>query len=188
MSIYRKFLGLVAASAASCLLSSVVFAGSYMGISVGESSIELGKPDLAIDFDPKDIDLKDSDIGMKIFGGYRFTIVAVEAAYVDLGKINGGQGVFAEASGFSGFGMLHLPLGPASLFGKMGGFVWKSEASFGDLVDEDLKLKDDGFDLAYGIGVMIGLLDIDARLEYEYFNVGDLEDVSLVSVGVSYTF
>ncbi|WP_054113119.1 hypothetical protein [Marinagarivorans algicola] len=178
----------VTTALASCLLSSAAFAGGYMGVSVGESRIELGKPSFDTNFDAKKIDLKDSDIGMKVFGGYRFTIIAVEAAYVDLGKIEGAQGTFAEASGFSGFGMLHLPLGPASVFGKVGGFIWQNEASLGQLVDEDNKFKDDGYDLAYGVGVMFGLLDIDARLEYEYFNVGKFEDVSLVSVGVSYTF
>lgn len=188
MSTYRKCSALAATLAASCLFSCAAFAGSYMGISVGQSSIELGKPDFNIDFDPKDVDLKDSDIGMKVFGGYRFTLFAVEAAYMDLGKIEGGQGVFAEATGLSAFAMVHWPVGPASIFGKAGGFVWQSEASFGELVADTSKLKDDGFDLAYGIGVMVGLFDIDARLEYEYLNVGDLEDVSLVSVGVSYTF
>ncbi len=188
MNVDCKRAAFAIATLASCLLSSAVFAGSYMGVSAGESKIELGKPSFDTSFDAKKLDLKDSDIGMKVFGGYRFTLVAIEAAYVDLGKIEGEQGTFAEASGFSGFGMLHLPLGPASIFGKVGGFVWKNEASLGQLVDENNKLKDDGYDLAYGIGMMFGLLDIDARLEYEYFNVGKFEDVSLVSVGVSYTF
>lgn len=188
MNTYKKRLVLLAALAAACLLPTLAIAGSYMGISVGQSSLELGKPDFTIDFDPKDIDLKDSDLGMKVFGGYRFTILAVEAAYMDLGKVEGGRGVFAEASGFSAFGMVHWPIGPASLFGKAGGFVWQSEASFGEWVKDNTKIKDDGFDLAYGIGLMIGLFDIDARLEYEYLNVGDLDDISLVSVGVSYTF
>ena len=168
--------------AGTLAFSSAVSADTYLGVSAGQSKIEYGAPDTSNDFDPKAIDLDDSDTAFKIFGGYKFTIAAAELAYVDFGRIEGNNGTYSEVSGFSGFGMLHMGLGPASLFGKVGGFMWESDAS----VEQ---LEDDGYDLAYGLGVMVGLLGIDARMEYEYFNVGGkLDDVSMISVGVSYTF
>lgn len=178
MALVKYFAGLAFFAA-----SSSAMAGAYIGVGAGQSLIEYNEPSGSIDFDPEDVDLKDSDTGMKVFGGYRFTLAAVEAAYIDFGRIDGNNGEYVEVSGFSGFGMLHLGLGPASLFGKVGGFMWESEASIDNLRD-----KKDGYDLAYGVGAMVGLLDVDVRLEYEYFNVGEFEDVSMVSVGVSYTF
>ncbi|BCD98475.1 outer membrane beta-barrel protein [Marinagarivorans cellulosilyticus] len=178
MGIVKYFAGVVIFAA-----STSASAGAYIGVGAGQSSIEYNEPSGSISFDPKEVDLSDSDTGMKIFGGYRFSLAAVEAAYIDFGRIDGNSGTYVEVDGFSGFGLLHLSLGPASVFGKVGGFMWQSEASI-----ENVKGEDDGYDLAYGIGVMVGLLDIDARLEYEYFNVGEFEDVSMVSVGVSYTF
>lgn len=168
--------------ASALTFSSAVSADTYLGVSAGQSKIEYGAPDASNDFDPKAIDLDDSDTAFKVFGGYKFTIAAAELAYVDFGRIEGNNGTYSEVSGFSGFGMLHMGLGPASLFGKVGGFMWESDAS----VEQ---LEDDGYDLAYGLGVMVGLLGIDARMEYEYFNVGGkLDDVSMISVGMSYTF
>lgn len=163
-------------------ISPAVSADTYLGVSAGQSKIEYGAPDTNNDFDPKAINLDDSDTAFKVFGGYKFTIAAAELAYVDFGRIEGNNGTYSEVSGFSGFGMLHMGVGPASVFGKVGGFMWESDAS----VEQ---LEDDGYDLAYGLGVMVGLMGIDARMEYEYFNVGGkLDDVSMISVGVSYSF
>lgn len=167
---------------AAVMCAPAALADTYLGLSAGQSQIEYGSPDTSTDFDPKAIDLDDGDTAFKVFGGYKFTIAAAELAYVDFGRIEGNNGTYSEVSGFSGFGMLHMGLGPASVFGKVGGFMWESTAS----VEQ---LEDDGYDLAYGLGVMVGLLGIDARMEYEYFNVGGkLDDVSMVSVGVSYSF
>ncbi len=161
--------------------SSLATAGSYVGLSFGEARQEYKQPDFDNNFNPSGLDLKDSDLGFKVFGGYKFTLAAVELAYVDFGKIESGNNTFAEASGVSAFGMLHFGLGPVGVFGKAGAFAWRSEVSV-----ENFKDKDDGYDLAYGLGVKGGLLGINARLEYEYFNVGSSEDISMVSVGLSY--
>lgn len=168
--------------AASCIFASSAFADAYIGVSAGQSKIEYGSPSTNNDFDPKSINLDDSDTAFKVFGGYKFTIAAAELAYVDFGRIDGNNGAYSEVSGFSGFGMLHMGFGPASIFGKVGGFMWESTASIE-------QLEDDGYDLAYGLGVKVGLMGIDARMEYEYFNVGGkLDDISMVSVGLSYAF
>lgn len=167
--------------------SSLASAGTYMGISLGESSIEYKRPNFNNNFDPEDLDIEDSDLGFKVFGGYKFTLAAVELAYVDFGRIEDNDS-YAEVSGVSAFGMLHFGLGPIGVFGKAGGFAWSSDVVSGIRAAVEEKEQDDGYDLAYGLGIKAGLFGINGRLEYEYFNVGSVEDISMVSVGVSYSF
>lgn len=161
--------------------------GFYVGASVGQGNIEFNSPDANnVNFD--DIDFDDSDSAYKIFGGYQFLIFAAELAYVDFGEVDGridtGNLIESElgVSGFSGFAKAHYGIGPVSLFAKAGGFVWESE------IEDFAEGEDDGFDLAYGVGAQVKLLGLSARAEYEFFNVGDFEDVSMISLGLAYHF
>lgn len=186
ISAKRSKAAVLAAAVAFGLVATSASAGTYVGVSAGQSTIEYKRPSGdSFDFDPGELQLDDSDTAFKLFGGYKFTIAAVEAAYVDFGTIENNDD-YAEVSGLSVFGMLHMGLGPVGAFAKMGGFVWQSEVSFSRA--QEIYEEGDGFDLAYGIGVNAGLLGIKGRLEYEYFNVGDFEDISMISVGVSYDF
>ena len=165
-----------------------------MGISLGQASIELdNRPHSDSNLDVEGLEYDGSDTGWKIFGGYKFTVAAAEIAYVDFGRIEGeaeSREDFVEVSGVSAFGMLHLGLGPVGVFGKVGGFMWDSEfdSAARDYIDTQEDFDKDGYDLAYGFGVTGGLLGIDARAEYEYFNVGEFDDISMLTVGVSYSF
>ena len=90
-----------------------------------------------------------------------------------------------EADALSGFGVFFLPLGPVDLFAKGGVVAWEGSVNFksgGQISTQD------GTDLAYGIGAQFRLLSISIRAEYEMFDVGDLEDANLLSIGVTYTF
>lgn len=162
--------------AALCTLSAQSYAesGVYFGGSLGHA--KLG-------YEPtenQEIDIDDNDIGYKLFGGMKFTIAAVEVGYVDFGKIEGALGS-VELSGFDAFGVLSMGLGPVEVFGKAGGFVWQS-----DYRDLRSSVDDDGFDPAFGLGAAFNLGSLGVRAEYEYFDVSDFDNVSMLSVGATF--
>lgn len=164
--------------ACACLISTPSFAesGLYLGGSVGHSKVG---------YEPSEntsVDLDDSDIGYKLFGGFKFTLLAIEAGYVDFGKIEGDAGD-VEISGFDAFGVLSLGLGPVEVFGKLGGFVWDS-----DYHSVGGTYKDDGFDPAFGVGAAFNLGSIGFRAEYEYFDIDDFDEVSMISLGATFWF
>lgn len=159
-----------------CLLTSQAFAnGFYIGGSVGHAKVGLSDAE-------RDINISDNDIGYKIYGGFKFTLVGVEGGYVNFGQIDGNDSEI-EVSGLSAFGMVSMGLGPANVFGKLGGFVWESDFS-----SAQETYSEDGFDPALGLGAAFNLGGIGVRAEYEYFNISDFDDVSMFSVGATFWF
>lgn len=148
--------------------------GWYVGGSVGNAKVGLQE------IKDNDIDIDDSDTGYKFYTGLKFTMLAIEGGYIDFGTIEDAEGS-AEVSGFDAFGILSLGLGPVEVFGKLGGFVWDADV---DTVGDTYK--DDGFDPALGIGAAFNLGGIGIRAEYEYFDIGDFDDVSMLSVGATF--
>lgn len=169
---------------AVCFLSTASYAesGLYLGGSIGSTKIGVEPVD---DFDP-DFSLSDNDQGYKLFAGLKFSILAVEAGYVDFGKIDisGSDHVCsAGVSGFNAFGVLALGAGPVDLFAKAGGFVWEA-----DYEGIEAKLNDDGFDPVVGVGASFSFGSLGIRAEYEYYDIEGFDDLSMVSVGLSYFF
>ena len=171
------------------LFSTPVMAGSesglYLGGSIGQATVT-AKGDT-----PADPEFNEDDAGYKIFLGYNFGIIplidlAVEGSYVDFGKPSGtvnGNNVEIDLVGWDAFGLAALTFGPFSVFGKVGLLSWDSDSSFNGKTDSD-----SGSDSAYGLGAKFILGSIALRAEYEYFDVNELEDLYMVSAGLSYTF
>ncbi|MCR6651840.1 MAG: outer membrane beta-barrel protein [Cellvibrionaceae bacterium] len=146
--------------------------GIYLGGSFGNATVG---------FNPNsNIDVKDDDIGYKLFGGVKFTLLAAEVGYVDFGKVEK-SGFTGDLNGFNAFGILSFGLGPVSLFGKAGGFVWESD--FSNAQDT---YKEDGFDPAVGVGAAINLGSLGVRAEYEYYDIDGFDEVSMFSLGAVY--
>ena len=146
--------------------------GLYIGGSFGNASVG---------FNPSnDINVKDDDVGYKLYGGLKFTLLAAEVGDVDFGTVEG-SGYSGELSGFNAFGMLSMGVGPVSLFGKLGGFVWES-----DFNDAQSRYKDDGFDPAVGVGAAFTLGSLGVRAEYEYYDIDEFDKVSMFSLGATY--
>lgn len=137
----------------------------------------------------------DSDVGLKLFGGFQFTAHwGIEASYVDFGQItlseaqNGTPGFRAEVRGFTLSGMGILPLSKKlDFFARAGLFRWEVElARFGTLATQTLKR--DGTDFTFGIGFAFLLTQaVQLRLEWEQFtNIGDqnTSDIDLFSGGM----
>lgn len=163
----------------SCAVTNAANAmGPYAGVSVGNAQVGLSNTDFDIDVNLDD----DNDIGYKVYGGFKFLFAAVEAGYVNLGHFDDGEGS-VKISGFNAYGMVSTGVGPVSIFGKLGGFIWDSDIH--SAVDS---YKADGFDPAVGAGASVSLGGIGLRAEYEYFDVSDVDRISMFSVGVTYAF
>jgi hypothetical protein len=150
--------------------------GIYLGASLGDANIEIDQGLAQVDSD---------DTGFKFIAGLRpLDWFAVEASYVNFGEAEDGP-FAAEADGISAFGVFFVPVGPVDLFAKGGLISWDGRVEvdgFGDIFEED------GTDLAYGAGVQFRLLSLGIRAEYEVFDLDDVEDANLLSIGVTYTF
>ena len=113
--------------------------------------------------------------------------LAVEGSYVDFGKPSGtlsdGTNVEIDLVGWDAFGLAALTFGPFSVFGKVGVLSWDSDTSFTGGSESD-----SGSDSAYGLGAKFILGSIALRAEYEYFDVNELDDLYMVSAGLSWTF
>lgn len=146
--------------------------GVYLGGSFGNATVG---------FNPSnDIDVKDDDIGYKLFGGIKFTLLAAEAGYVDFGQVEN-SGFTGELSGFNAFGVLSMGLGPVNVFGKLGGFVWES-----DFDSAQQSYEEDGFDPVAGVGAGLTFGGVGVRAEYEYYDIDEFDEVSMFSLGATY--
>ena len=149
--------------------------GFYIGASIGGATVDAD----AIDVD--DINFSSTDFAYKLLAGYQFNgLLAVEGGYRDFGSPTD-SGVKIEPDGWDIYGVFGLPLGPVRLFGKLGGIAWESKSQFGSLTD-----KDDGFDLAAGVGLELELFGLGLRGEVEYFDM--LSDTWMYTLGATFTF
>ena len=88
-----------------------VAGNAYVGVRAGQAKTNIDNAILT----------KDSPTAWGMFAGYAFTpMVAVEAEYLDLGKVTG-IGGGAESRGYTVSGVGSIPIGEQfSLFGKVG--------------------------------------------------------------------
>jgi hypothetical protein len=158
--------------------------GFYLGAAVGNANLEID--DIA---DIEGADFEGDDTGYKLIAGIRpLDWFGVEAAWVNFGDSedririqNQDIPVTIEGDGISAFAVGFLPVGPVDLFAKGGLISWDSKIS-GSFDD------DDGADLAYGVGAQFRVWSISLRAEYEVFDVDSVDDLSMISVGATFTF
>ena len=158
--------------------------GFYIGGSVGSALLEAKDVDADFDFDG-------DDFAAKVFVGYNidaFVIdLAVEGGYVDFGSPSDtvlGSEVEFDVTGWDLFALAGVELGPVGVFAKAGMISWDAESS----LDGTRLGSDSGTDPAYGVGARFSLWSAEIRAEYEYFDVDSTDDLSMVSVGVAWTF
>lgn len=157
---------------------AVVKAQYYIGGSIGSAGIDLGGG------------ADDDDTGIKIYGGYNFGQAFVEGGFADFGTqtFDGGV-VFGdvdfEVTALGFYGGYDFLEGPADLFAKIGIVMWDADAESSLLGDLG---SDDGNDLSYGIGGAYHFDGFAIRVEYEFYDIEDTDEVSLLSLGVTYHF
>ena len=99
-----------------------------------------------------------------------------------MGDEDVGDLTFSQTS-LNGFGLLGLSFGPVGLFAKAGIAAWDAESKIGNL-----KTSVSGSDPVYGIGARVQIFKVSGRIEYEYYDQGDFDDVSMTSISLLYTF
>jgi len=135
-------------------------------------------------------DLDTDDSAWKLFFGWRFNkFLALEADYIDLGSprgdfdASGTSGDYQlDLAGFGAYVIGSLPLGIFELSGKIGYYFHDLEINVdldnigpgnGDVIGSD----ESGEAVVYGVGAGITLFDhLNAKLEYELFDIDNLDD------------
>ncbi len=161
--------------------------GPYVGGGYGEFDVSIDDIDGLTDA-VQDLDSDDS--AYKLFFGWRFNrFFSLEADYIDLGNprgnfdASGTSGDYQlELSGFAGYAIGTLPIGIFELSGKIGYYFHDVEINVdldnigpgnGDVIGTD----DSGEAVVYGVGAGVTLFDsLNAKLEYELFDVDELDD------------
>ena len=178
---------IVLAAAALMLFSAESKAeiGFYAGGNIGQAAMEINVVDQVQIFA-----FDEEDFAWKVYGGFNIGLaildLGVEAGYVDFGGPSGnllGSQLEVNTDGIDAFGLIGYNFGPLGVFAKAGMISWDVEASI-----DGLSTSNDGTDPAYGIGVKIGLGSVDIRAEYELFDIADTEDLSMISVGIVWSF
>lgn len=155
--------------------------GIYIGGSVGQANIKDRE-------DVTGLELDGDDTGFKAIVGFRpLDFLGFELNYVDLGQSQdtvAGIDLTADAKGIDAFAVGFIGLPFMDLFAKAGVIAWDAEVSAAGLGS----LSDDGQDFAWGLGAQVRFGSAAIRAEYEKFEIGDLDDVNLISVGFTWTF
>jgi OOP family OmpA-OmpF porin len=192
----------LAAATAAVLAASPAFAaddsGFYVGAGLGNFAVNSDRIYNGKDFDG-------SDIGFKVFGGYKFMpYLAAELEYIDGGepddtfrndifpddRLKGTAGV----TGFVGSGVGILPIGESfDVFGKLGFIYWDLDGSVkvrnadGTLGKESAG--NDGTDFAWAVGGSWHFMENFAvRLEYQGFEIEDTDSVDFASGSIIWKF
>ena len=169
---------------AACSFPLTTLAGSdsglYLGGSIGQSSVEQ-------DFGGG-VNFDEEDTGYKVILGYNFGIVplidlGIEADYRDFGTFESGGVASVDVVTYDVFGVAGLTFGPFALFGKLG----FSDSEI-DAVVADVEASDSDSATAYGIGAKFQLGSLAVRAEYETFDLDNIDDLNMLSVGATVTF
>jgi hypothetical protein len=187
---------LVSAGVVACLLMQAAEAadnGIYAGLTIGQAQTEF--PD-----DVSDV-FDDKDTGFKLLVGLRpMDWWAVEVAYIDLGEVTQSTDIPVfdsfklEQSAFGAFGLLLYDISMVDLFAKAGLVRWDAELSanspiFGPI---PLRVRENGTDLAWGLGAQVRFGSLAARLEYERYEIDSSDGLigkpDMVSLGLTWTF
>lgn len=135
----------------------------------------------------------DEDTAWKLFAGYQFNSwLGAEATYMNLGDYTasvalGGAtaNVSADASSWNIAAVASVPVGPVSLFGKIGYARTDSEANV-NVGGTSVRVGEDGSEAIYGLGVKWNMTRNWAlRAEWERL---DDSKVDFLSVGVQFKF
>jgi OOP family OmpA-OmpF porin len=166
------------------LASTATMAGPfYFGASAAKTNLQV--EDLNGTYD-------DSDTTYKAFVGYRFIkYFGIEGGYVDFGTFNdetSGIDLEVDSTAWDLFVVGILPLGTwFELFGKAGYFQWDRNAETSGLVTGTEN--DSGNNLVYGGGMAFVFgKHFALRLEYERYEMNDVENLDQESAGIEFRF
>ena len=161
--------------------------GKYIGIGIGQSSLDVSDPDAD--------SIDDTDTSLKIFVGADINPnFAVEFGYIDFGEFSAHYPLYDENDCAEGSALFATAIcqaditGQFRLFGKLGFAYWDVDfTADATILGTPISASGDGtgMDLLYGIGINSKATDqISIRAEWEqYKDVGDGVDVTIPGVG-----
>ncbi len=192
------------ASIVSLFLASLAIAataqagdeGLYVGGSVGQSTFK-DSARVSDGFNTQKISFDESDTSYRLFGGYMLLpFLGVETGYTNFGTPNktykntavGTVNANIDVDGWDAFVVGNLPLGPIDVFAKAG-VLW---------VNTDSKIRFGGSTAgsgsdsdqvgAYGVGAAFGFGNLKVRTEYTTYDVSNIDDLYMLSAGLTYQF
>lgn len=168
-------------------------ADTYIGASLGQADYRIDTTGAA------NADTKDS--AGKIFGGVMFNPhFGVEASLFDLGEARGSLAVpgvglatsTGKVRGLGFYGVAAMPIGPFSVFGKVGGSYARAETrasgAFGSFSETESSFQPAaGIGASYAINANLGVRAEVERLRIKFAG-GEKDDINLMTVGVTYRF
>ncbi len=162
------------AGPASAQMGGNIMSSAYIGASIGQSDLGDACGGLS--------SCDDKDTAWKVFGGYQINrTFGVELGYTNLGEVSV-PGAGAEVTAWELLGIAAIPLGPVSVYGKLG-FARGEVKGTGALAG----VSDTSTDLTYGIGVQYDFTkQIGIRGEWQRYDFDDKVDV--LSIGVVFRF
>lgn len=164
--------------------------GAYLGAGVGQFNVKVDGLD---DVDPLFDNYDSDDTAYKVFGGWRMTRnFAFELAYVNLGSpdedIAPGVNFKTETDGFAPYVVGTIPLGIFEIYAKAGYFWYDVEQSLrtpaGTIRDSE---SNEAFTWAVGAGVTL-IEHLNVRLEYEQFDIDELDDSNALWLTAAWRF
>jgi len=188
-----RILSIAAAILAAGFVSQGAFAQAFVGASAGQ---------VRVNIDCTGTDTCDkSDTALKVFGGYMFTPnFGLEAAYYDQGKLRqtatdvelGKVSAEWRGNGYGLFGVAALPLGDASVFGKLGAVSTKIKVSGTSSNFGTAQGSERHTNLGWGLGAGYNFTThLRGRVEFEQVKVKFQEEsrnARLFTVGLLYSF
>lgn len=176
---HKRMAAVLALAAMLCGPAAFADSGFYVGGSVGRTAIDINASNFS-----------SSGSAWKAFGGYIIDLpvvdFAVEASYADFGSQSDsiqGQTASVDATGLTAFGVAGLDFGVVGAFAKVGMVRWDGKATLGGVSSSD-----SGSDPAYGVGLRFNVSSVEIRGEYERFDIQDLNNVNMVSLGILWRF
>jgi opacity protein-like surface antigen len=161
--------------------------GFYIGAGVGQFDVKIDNLDAAGDTLR---DLDSDDAAWKIVLGWRFNpFFGIETDYVDLGApdgdfdATGSSGHYkVELAGFAAYLTGTIPLGIFEFSGKLGYYFHDVDLhvnfdNIGPNNGDVFNSSESNEAVTYGVGAGVTLFEhLNTKIEYEYFDVDDIDD------------
>lgn len=164
--------------------------GFYIGGNIGSSFVE-DEDDIDVGDEVEEFDLDDDDFGWKAYAGFQFIPwLAVEGGYVDFGEVEEATtniDLTSQLDGWDAFVVGKIPLAFVDVFGKVGVISYDLDVDL-DAGGIDESFSSSGEDIAYGVGAAFNLGNLAIRAEAERFDISDIDDLYMLSVGATLTF
>ena len=190
----KTFVGAFVGSTFAFAGAAYADTGLYVGASLGQTTFKDSEHVPDGFGGTVSLHLDESDTSYKLYGGYMILpFFGLEGGYVDFGDASKNLGAAnakldISADGWEIFAVGDLPLGPLDLFAKVGVLSYDAKLK-GRVNGATVASASDSDQVgAYGVGAAVGLGGLKVRAEYTMYDVSNIDDLYMISAGVTYSF